>query len=274
MWATHDDLRENTLISSCLPPFYEDPSIAVVYTWARVLDENSNFKRFYRDSFLVIQECPKERFKNLIWGLGMCNAMYGIFKTSFLKKSPVLGKTLFGDNLQLAMLALLGKFIQIEKPLFIRRLTRDYNYRSYDERNTQLMSEVDPKVLREGISFPYARLAYAHLEVVNQSNLSESDKDLLMQEIRRCFRTRFGKQMTYEIDRAVVLINKGIFYHQWNEPFSVERLYVGGYTINHFHISGLLKRLQEALFFFPEREDLINTYHKCHATVVRSYSRK
>jgi hypothetical protein len=92
---------------------------------------------------------------------------------SVLKKVTSWGKSIFADTLALAEIALLGKFVQIEEPLFIRRLTRNYNYHSYDERNIQLMSECDPKLLSEGISFPHSRLAYGHLEFLNQSSLND-----------------------------------------------------------------------------------------------------
>ena len=147
----------------------------------------------------------------------MCNVFYGIYRSSMLKKISSWGQSLFYDNLALAEIALLGKIVQIEEPLFIRRLTRNYNYHSPDDRNVQLISEAEPKWLREGISFPHCRLAYAHLELLNQSSLDDSEKETLMKEVLKCFRTRFGSQMTYEIDRAIALINSCYFYHQWDQ---------------------------------------------------------
>ncbi|HEC98959.1 MAG TPA: glycosyltransferase [Proteobacteria bacterium] len=263
MFASHDDLREKTFMSACLPLLNKDPSVALVYPRAKVLDANSHFLGIAQDRLLADQKSPQERFKHLIWEIGMCNAFYGIFRLSILKKVTSWGKCLFGDNLALAEIALLGKIVQIDEPLFIRRLTRNYNYRSYDERNTQLMSEGDPKLFSEGISFPHSRLAYGHLELVNQSGMDDSDKDALMKEVLNCFRTRFGSQMAYEIDRAIALINSGHFYYHWNQKGPVKDSLSGTKALMPFHISGLLKRLQEALFFFPEREDLAAAYRKC-----------
>lgn len=265
MWTTHDDLREKSFISTCLPPFYEDPAVALVYTRTRVLDANSNFLRFHQDP-LADQESPQERFRNLIWGLGMCNAILGLFRMSILKKVTAWGKSLFADTLALAEIALMGKFVQIEEPLFIRRLTRDYNYHSHDDRYIQLMSQAEPVLFKEGISFPHSRLAYAHLEILQQSALNDSDIDQLMHEVRNCFRTRYAQQMTYEIDRAVALINGGVFYHQWDQTDCIKIRNENFKTLDHFHMTALLKRLQEAMFFFPEREDLINAYKKIRFT--------
>lgn len=263
MWASHDDLREKTFMSSCFAPLDKDLSVALVYPRAKVLDANSHFLGIAQDRLLADQESPQERFKHLIWEIGMCNAFYGIFRASILKKVKSWWTSLFFDNLALAEIALLGKIVQIEEPLFVRRLTRNYNYNSCDERNTTLMSEIDPNWFNEGISFPYSRLAYAHLELLNQSGMDDADKDALMKEVLNCFRTRFGSNMKYEIDRAIALINSGHFYYQWNQKGPVKDSLSGTKALMPFHISGLLKRLQEALFFFPEREDLAAAYRKC-----------
>jgi glycosyltransferase involved in cell wall biosynthesis len=263
MFATHDDLREKTLISSCLPFIEKDKSVALVYPRSKVVDANSNFIGFGEDRLTASQESPQERFKHVIWEFTMGNSILGIFRLSIIKKITSWGKALYGDNLVMAEVALLGKIIQIDAPLFIRRLTRNYNYRTHDERNAQLIAEGDPRLFSEGISFPHSRLAYAHLELLNQSNMEKTDKEMLMNEVIKCFRTRFGSKMMYEIDRAISLINDGYFYHQWNQSDHMKECFSEAKVLGSFHISGLLKRLQEARFFFPEREDLDAVHMKC-----------
>jgi glycosyltransferase involved in cell wall biosynthesis len=263
MFATHDDLREKTLISSCLPILENDPSVALVYPRSKIFDADLRFIGFGEDCLNAAQESPKERFKHVIWEFTLGNAFLGIFRLSVLKKITSWGKTLFGDNLLLAEVALHGKIIQIDKPLFIRRLTRNYDYNSYDERNTQLMSDGDPHLLSEGISFPHVRLAYAHLELLNQYYTDSDDKEILMKELFKCFRTRFGPKMAYEIDRAIALINSGHFYYRWDQKGPVKDTFCGNEMQVSFHISSLLKRLHEALFFFPDRDDLARAYGDC-----------
>jgi glycosyltransferase involved in cell wall biosynthesis len=262
MWASHDDLREKTFMRACFPPLDRDPSVALVYPRTKVFDINSHFLGIAQDRLLTDQESAQERFKHLIWEIGMCNVFYGIYRSSMLKKISSWGQSLFYDNLALAEIALSGKIVQIDEPLFIRRLTRNYNYYSPDDRNVQLMSEGESKWLREGISFPHCRLAYAHLELLNQSSLDDSEKETLMKEVLKCFRTRFGSQMTYEIDRAITLINSCYFYHQWDQKDFMKDRFSETKVLGSFHITGLQKRLQETLFFFPEREDLAAAYGK------------
>ncbi|MEN6467039.1 MAG: glycosyltransferase [Syntrophaceae bacterium] len=262
MFASHDDLREKSFMSSCLCDLLCDPSIALVFTRSKVMDADSNYLGIANDGLSAFDENPAERFRHVIWELGMCNAMLGVFRTSMLKKITCWGATQFFDTLLLAEISLLGKIVQLEDPLFIRRLTRNYNYRSHDERNTQLIFEIDPKLLKEGITLPHCRLAYGHLDIINQSALDDPEKENLMKEVFHCFRKRYHAQMKYEIDRALYLIDHGCLYHQWNETEVTVRRGKPG-AQGSFHLSSLLKRLQEALFFYPEREDLASAYKKC-----------
>lgn len=263
MWASHDDLRRETFIRACLASFHQDQSVVLVYPFTTILDSDSRFRGIARDTYSVNQESPAERFKNLIWGIGMCNAFYGIFRSSALKKVKSWWTSLYFDNLALAEIALLGKIVQLEEPLFVRRLTGRYTAASYEERIANVISAISLNWFDEGISFPHIRLAYAHLELVNESTIDAAGKDASMKEVLNCFRTRFGSEMKYEIDRAIALINRGHFYHQWNQRSPVLESLSRTEALLPFHVSGLLQRLQEAMFFFPEREDLVKTYRTC-----------
>jgi len=263
MWAAHDDLHERSFISKCLEKIGSDPSIALVYPRTKVLDANSRFLGIANDHLNTDQDNPIERFRHLIWEIGMCNMFYGLYRTSMIRKAHVWGDTLFADNLVLAEIALLGKIVQIDDVLFIRRLTRNYNYKTPDERYEQLISGGDPKRFMDGITLPHCRFTYANLELVKYLEIEDSEKSFLINDVLKCFKTRFGAKMQYDIDRAVKLINDEVFYCTWNN----KRLHTDHLsnlrTIDYFHINNLLKNLQEALFIFPERTDLKDAYGIC-----------
>ena len=265
MWASHDDMRERTFITKCLKRIEPDPSIALVYPRSKVLDVNSKFIGIANDHINADQDSGVERFKHVIWELGMCNMVFGLYRTKILKRVRTMGKSLFGDTLFLAEIALLlGKIVQIDDVLFVRRLTRDYNYKSHDERYEQLMSlDVSSKWFSEGISLPHCRLTYAHLELVNCSEIEDSEKNFLMNDVLKCFKTRYGDKMKYEISRAIELINKGYFYYTWDKKQSTNWNSGNLRTNDYFHINNLLGHLREALFIFPERTDLKDVYEVC-----------
>lgn len=269
MWASHDDMRERTFITKCLERLEPDPSIALVYPRSKVLDNNSRFLGIANDHVNADQDSGVERFRHLIWELGMCNMVFGLYSTKMLKRVRKMGESLFGDTLFLAEIALLlGKIVQIDDVLFVRRLTRNYNYRSLDERYEQLMSlDVSSKWFSEGISLPHCRLTYAHLELVNYSEIKNSEKDFLMNDVLKCFKTRYGDKMKYEINRAIELINNGYFYYTWNKKQSTNWHSGNLRTNDYFHIDNLLRHLREALFIFPERTDLKDVYEMCLSKV-------
>ncbi|MFH2043943.1 MAG: glycosyltransferase [Pseudomonadota bacterium] len=264
MWISHDDIRERTFISKCLEKIESDTSIALVYPQTKVFDANSKFMGIAKDHLNTDQDNPIERFRHLIWEIGMCNMFYGLYRTSMLKKVRSWGKTLFGDNLILAEIAiLLGKIVQIDDILFVRRLTRNYNYKTPDERYVQLMSEGDGDVFKDGITLPHCRFTYANLELVNYLEIQEPEKNFLMNDVLKCFKTRFGDKMKYEISRAIELINKGYFYYTWDKKQAANWNSGNLGTNDYFHINNLLMHLREALFIFPERTDLKDVYEIC-----------
>jgi hypothetical protein len=122
---------------------------------------------------------------------------------------------------------------------------------------------MDPPWLEEGITLPFCRLTYSHCELINYSSFSISKKEQLTREIIRCFRERWDKQLRYEIDRAIKLINAGFFYCTWDGRHYGPQIYDSGQHLLHFHITDVLKALSEALFIYPEWEDLRKAYTKC-----------
>ena len=263
MLATHDDLHEKAFISKCIKILQADNSVSLVYPQTKLLNSDSKFLGIAKDYVKADQNDPVERFRHLIWELGLCNMVLGLFRTHVWKTATSLNNSLFADTLFLAEVALSGKIIQIPEPLFIRRFTRDYNYKSPDERNAQLIADGDPDLFQQGISLPHCRLTYAHLDLINNSHLGISKKEALIQETIKCFKARYGNHMKYEIDRAVALISKGIYYWTWRNDKSEAGSFTGITTLGYYRISNLLKTLQEALLIYPERSDLFQCYIKC-----------
>jgi hypothetical protein len=147
--------------------------------------------------------------------------------------------------------------------LFVRRLTKNYNYKSEGDRISQLISEIDTHKFNEGITLPYCSHTYAHLELINHSEIKEQTKIFLTNSIIKCFRTKFRTRMEYEISRAIELINNEQFYYTWDNKQRFFNNSVQLTMTDYFHITHLLKHLQEALFIFPERLDLKEAYKIC-----------
>ncbi len=264
MWASYDDLHEKSFVRKCLQKLESDSSIALVYPRTKVLDHQSKLGGIANDKVNANQEDPLKRFQHLICEIGMCNLFYGLYRTEIVRKPRSFYKNLYRgyDNLFLAEIALLGKIVQIEDILFKRRLTRNYT-KPLEEQNTDIISMVDPAKLSEGITLPYCRLTYAHIEIINESGLFKSEKNMIFNQILRCFKSRFGRQMVFEIKRAIHLINKGLFFYSWDNKTREKHSYELSDTFDFFHINNLLKSLQEASFIYPERPEVKIAYKTC-----------
>ena len=268
MWGSYDDRVEKSYIRKCLEKIREDDSIVLVYSKSKVY-RDAKYIGFGNDSIKADQDDPCERFIHVIWEIMMCNAFYGLFRREMIRKTRSFRKDAYAhDNLFLAEIALMGKIIQIDDQLFVRHLTRDYE-RSFAEHHTDLIRSMDPPWLEEGITLPFCRLTYAHCELINYSSFPLSKKEQLTLEIIRCFRGRWDMQLRFEINRAIHLINEGCFYYTWDGRHYSPEIHEKAKHLQSFHITDVIKALNEALFIYPEWEELRNAHIKCHSVAEK-----
>jgi glycosyltransferase involved in cell wall biosynthesis len=270
IWGSYDDRIEKSYIRTCFEKIQEDNAIALVYTKSKVYQNHTKYIGTGNDFLKADHDDPCERFLHVIWELMMCNAFYGLFRRELLRKTRSFRKDAYAhDNLLLAEVALMGKIIQIDDYLFIRNLTRNYE-RSFEEHYTDIIRSMDPPWLEEGITLPFCRLTYSHCELINHSSLSLDKKEQLIHEIIRCFRMRWDKQLRYEINRAIQLTNTGCYYYTWDGRHYRQEILDQAKHLQHFYVTNVIKVLSEALFIYPEWEDLRKAYTKCLHTCQES----
>jgi len=244
-----DDLRERTMITDCLSVMEKDPSVAVCYPQTTNIDEDGKILGLEQNDYVKVdQETPKERFLSVLWNLDRCNVFYGLIRTDALHQVRLpSGRCQGSDHVMLGQLALLGKFIQIPKPLFIRRhYPRKQKFASLEEYNrSRLRACLESG--SEGITLPFCEFAFETLNLVKFADLNEDDRAELIEETLRCFRTRWGKHVAYEIQRAVTLIHSGEFRKSWDDSPAVK----GHKITEQFYISTILARLEMASFILP-----------------------
>ncbi|MEI7635905.1 MAG: sulfotransferase [Syntrophus sp. (in: bacteria)] len=260
MWGSYDDRLEKSFISRCLATIERDDSIALVYPKSKVYNEKGVLLGSGADSVKADSNDPYDRFLHVTWELQMCNAFYGLFRRSYMRKTRSLHKNCYAhDNLFLAEIALLGKIVQIDDVLFIRYLTRNYNL-SLDAHHADVLRSADPLYLEEGLTLPFCRFTYAHCELVNHSTLPPERKESLTREILRCFRQRWTVQLNHEINRLIQLLHRDVYYQTWDGRTYNHDLKKQTPYLHYFHVTDVLKSIREALFIFPERHELQEIY--------------
>lgn len=267
MWGSYDDCLEKSFISSCLKVIEKDSDIALVYPKSKVFNHKGELMGLGDDSVKADADDPFDRFLHVIWELKMCHAFHGVFRRSYMRKTHSLRKNCYAhDNLFLAEIALLGKIVQIDAALFIRRLTRNYKS-NLGEHYAQIIKSLDPVYLEEGLTLPFCRFTYSHCELVNHSPIPPSRKEFLTAEILRCFRHRWSRQLNYEINHLIHYVKNGVYYQTWDGRTYSHKLMEGLPHLHYFHVSDVLKTIREALFIFPENQELQTIYAACVGSI-------
>lgn len=122
MWAGCHDLWHSRFVSSCVEVLEKDPEVVLAYPRTLLVDIDNNTIELMNDRIDTRGLNALERFKKIIWELGYCNMIYGLFRSEILKKLdfsrvPVIGE----DNKTLAEISLYGAIAQIPEPLYYRR---------------------------------------------------------------------------------------------------------------------------------------------------------
>lgn len=121
-WAAHDDTYADTFIERCVRVLDSRPEILLAYSYTILIDENGLEIDKYKDPFNMDCDLESVRFKDILFNLGWCHAVFGLMRRDILAQTALTGSYLASDMILLAELAMLGRFAEISDHLFSRRL--------------------------------------------------------------------------------------------------------------------------------------------------------
>ena len=165
-WASHDDLCAPTHIEQCVKIFYRMPSVVLCYPRTIIIDGRGDvIGRFY-DKLNVNFKEPHRRFKKTMLRVesGECNAVFGVIRSSVLKKTALIGNYNSSDQILLTHLALLGAFYEISQELFFRRDHSETSLKLPNEH--QIAIWFDPANKRKNNVPVWTRKFYEYIKVV------------------------------------------------------------------------------------------------------------
>jgi len=134
MWASHDDEHASNYISRCLYEIQKRPTAALcapntVATWGK---DHSEIWVSNLGSFTDKTE-PKTRYLETLKNFPAV-ALYGIYRSSFVKKTNLLPKVIGGDLLFIQNLSMYGDIIGFNEILFTYHQREKWNTTSQDYR--------------------------------------------------------------------------------------------------------------------------------------------
>lgn len=136
-WMAHDDMLAPWALERMMAALSEAPKAVLVHSRlhlvgddgeplavandGRVLDRHG--RPFHRLEPVHLGEGsrPSQRFAETLRHMNWCTAIFGVMRSEALRRTHLHGNYYEADRVLLAELALLGRFIQLDEPVMIKR---------------------------------------------------------------------------------------------------------------------------------------------------------
>ncbi len=199
MPAADHDIYHPAFISSLLGLLQQDESVVLAYPRSIYIDEDDQAIELMPDVLDTKGLSVCQRFSKIIWECRWMNMVYGLYRSTVFKAVWHTPPTIGPDHIIIAKLSLLGSIAQINEPLFFRRRNRPVED---TQECTRRQAALFIKSNFGGL-IPWTRMAYEHIKIIAESELKDEEKELLYEEVRQCFPSRFGHHMRDEISGLV-----------------------------------------------------------------------
>jgi glycosyltransferase involved in cell wall biosynthesis len=122
-WASANDLCAPRFLEVCVRSLDGDPGAVLSYPRTLLFDTSTADGALYEHDFELRSDDRARRFVDLLSTIRLNNAMNGVIRREALLRSLPMGNFRSADILLMAELALLGKFVFVDEPLFFRRMS-------------------------------------------------------------------------------------------------------------------------------------------------------
>lgn len=203
-----------TFAEECLARLEADQSAVLAYSYCQFIDIDGNNLDLVRDTASFADDDPARRYLDILQKMGWCTAFHGIMRRPVML-DLVLAKNFnnnaAGDNEFLALMALKGKLIQIEKPLLYR--LKDTYQRSGESMDEHYLRLYKGRGL--DLYLPFINFIRDHCYDVAMSDLPAETVDHLTKQTVATLLARYDHFIAYEIKRLIDLILNGEFKRGW-----------------------------------------------------------
>jgi glycosyltransferase involved in cell wall biosynthesis len=122
-WASADEVCAPELVERCAQVLDAKPNVVLCYPKTRLIEESGAVVNDYEDMLDIQAESPNKRLALLFWNLRMCNAAFGLIRSSAIRQTRPYGSFSNSDLPFLAELILRGAFVEVPERLFSRRIS-------------------------------------------------------------------------------------------------------------------------------------------------------
>ena len=124
-WATSDDLCAPEFLELALAVVERDPEVVLCYAKSTIIAEDGSHVEDYEDNVHLTESKASQRFMRLLNTIGLCHQHQGVIRSTALRQTALLKDHIPSDVNLVAELSLYGKFSELPRRLFFRRLHPD-----------------------------------------------------------------------------------------------------------------------------------------------------
>ena len=208
-WAAHDDAHADTYLEKCVSMLDQHDSAVLCLPKVRFINGKGEIIDDIRPGSRSrgLSPTPHERFFDLVVSDHIITEIFGLIRTSALKRIPPQGSYVGSDRVMLGQLALRGHFYEVPEYLFFHR---QHPQKASNLHRDPLLYDVwyAPERANKRFRFPNWKLLIEHLRSVRDAPLSGRERVrcyLAMVRWLRAFRHRL-------IDDALVAMKQSRGY--------------------------------------------------------------
>jgi len=178
-WLSADDLIAPTALHDCLLALEAQPRAVLACGRAAFVGADGEALGPYLERQALEHDSPVDRFRAVTQQDPQCHAVYGLMRSEVLRRTRLLGAFAGSDNTLLAELSLYGRFVEVDAPLFFRRIHADaYSSQMSAER---IHAFYTPGARRKAGLVAFARRhRYENARAILRAPLSLGDKARLL----------------------------------------------------------------------------------------------
>ena len=172
--VSHDDYFHPDFLKKSVDILDNNKSIHLVHSKTMAVNEKGIPIQDYSSDLDLDSESPSKRLYNSICVSHPIMEIFGLIRSSTLRKTTLMGKYTSADRILLAEIALLGKCHIIQEYLFYNRLHKKQHYNIYPTRQERAVWW-DPN-LKNVKTFPHWRLLLELYRSIKNSPIKGKEK--------------------------------------------------------------------------------------------------
>lgn len=121
-WCASDDYFAPESLEACVATLDAHPDAVLCYPGTILVDGEGRFLREYDDDLDLRMDDPVERYRQVVARIVLVNVIYGLMRSDAVRRTGLISHFFGADQVFVAELALQGRFLAIDRPLFYRRM--------------------------------------------------------------------------------------------------------------------------------------------------------